>query len=91
MRAVRVVLVAGICFVVAGCENVCDEVAEEAEASGCAQGLPEDDETVTEAATECSGQRELYAQCLLDFTDNVCFISADEAIQVEGCMNGQGN
>ncbi len=89
MRAVRAIVIAGISFFAAGCDNVCDEVAEEAEASGCAQGLPEDDDQgVTEAQSECSGQREQYAECLLDFTDNVCFISAEEAQSVEACMNG---
>jgi hypothetical protein len=85
------VLVAGVCLLLAGCENVCDEVAEEAEASGCAQGLPEDDGGVTEVETTCEGQAEHFAQCLLDFTDNVCFISAEESVQVEACMNSQGN
>ncbi len=89
MRAVRVVVGLGLAVLIGGCENVCDEVAEEAEASGCAQGLPEDDGEVTEVEAECSGSREKYAQCLLDFTDNVCFISSEEAIGVEGCMNGQ--
>lgn len=74
-----------------GCEDVCEEVAEEAEASGCAQGIPEDDGALPEAATECDGQREQYAQCLLDFTDNVCFITDEERLLVEGCMNGEGS
>lgn len=72
----------------AGCESVCDEVAEEAEASGCATGLPEDDGDVSDEAAECEGEAEKRAQCLLDFTDNVCFITDEESQNVAACMSG---
>ena len=91
MRAVRAIVIAGVSLIAAGCDTVCDEVAEEAEASGCAQGLPEDDEGAAAAQADCSGQRERYAECLLDFADNVCFINAEEAQAVEACMNGGGS
>lgn len=84
-----------------GCASVCDEVADEAEASGCASGqLPEacaeDDadcqsvlcsgeQAVTEDLTVCEGVRERRAQCLLDFTQNVCSISTDEAEELRQC------
>ncbi|NUO54882.1 MAG: hypothetical protein HOV80_39075 [Polyangiaceae bacterium] len=91
MKPPRAFFFVALAALTMGCEDVCEEVAEEAEASGCAQGLPEDDGELPEAATECKGQREQYAQCLLDFTDNVCFITDEERLLVEGCMNGEGS
>jgi hypothetical protein len=89
MHRPRVVALLVLGLGVGGCENVCEEVAEEAEASGCAEGLPEDTAgELPEVATECDGEREKYAECLLDFTENVCFITDEERLQVEGCMNG---
>lgn len=69
----------------AGCQTVCDEVAEEAEAGGCAVGVLPDDSN-QDSDLECSGDRELRATCLLDNTDNVCSITEDEARHVEECI-----
>ncbi len=71
-----------------GCENVCDEVAEEAEASGCAGTLPADEESLPEAATKCEGSRERRAECLLDFSENVCFLSDEELQAIDACVEG---
>ena len=75
-------------LVVTGCETICDEVADEAEAGGCAIGvLPDDvtDEEGEELAT-CEGDRELRATCLVDNTSNVCSITAEEAVLVDECV-----
>lgn len=80
----------GVCLAFAlaamGCSTVCDEVAEEAEASGCAAGvLPEDVDAEDTELTTCEGEREARAQCLLDLTDNVCAITEEEAIALAAC------
>lgn len=78
---------------VTGCETICDEVADEAEAGGCAVGvLPEDvtEEEAEELAT-CEGDRELRATCLVENTSNVCSITADEALAVDECVAAGAN
>jgi hypothetical protein len=73
---------------VSGCETICDEVADEAEAGGCAVGvLPEDvsDEEAEELAV-CEGDRELRATCLAENTSNVCSITEEEAALVDECV-----
>lgn len=77
----------------AGCETVCDEAADEAEAGGCAVGvLPEDvtDEEAEELAT-CEGDRELRATCLIENTSNVCSITEEEALAVDECVKAGAN
>lgn len=80
-------VIAGIIFLAAlasGCSSVCDEVADEAEAGGCALGvLPADDDG--EELTTCEGVREARAQCLLDITDNVCAITDEQADELAAC------
>lgn len=80
-------LILAVVLVGSGCATVCDEVADEAEASGCAQGvLPETGGgTSTESLTECSGVREARAQCLLDLTENVCSQTEEEAAALKAC------
>ena len=74
----------------AGCSSVCDEVADEAEAGGCAVGvLPEDDGT--EELTTCEGEREAQAECLLDLTQNVCAITEAEAEALAACYEAAQN
>ena len=69
-----------------GCTSVCDEVAEEAEAGGCAVGvLPVDTEAENEDLKTCEGEREARAQCLLDLTDNLCAITEEEAVTLAAC------
>jgi hypothetical protein len=79
----------GLSLVLAGggCASICDEVADEAEAGGCAKGvLPEDlDEEATEELTSCEGEREARADCLLELTENVCNISDQEAEALAAC------
>jgi hypothetical protein len=67
-----------------GCSTICDEVADEAEASGCAVGAPESGESVE--PVDCAGDLEKRAQCLLDNTENVCSITEAEAQKVADCI-----
>lgn len=80
-------VIAGIIFLASltwGCSSVCDEVADEAEAGGCAVGvLPADDDG--DELTTCEGVREARAQCLLDLTDNVCAITDEQADELAAC------
>ncbi len=68
----------------AGCSTICDEVADEAEASGCAVGAPADGSEPD--PVECTGELETRAQCLLDNTENVCSITEAEAQKVTDCI-----
>ena len=68
----------------AGCSTVCDDVANEAEASGCAVGGQQDSEASD--PPECTGDLEKRAQCLEDETDNVCSITEAEAAKVAECV-----
>jgi hypothetical protein len=69
----------------AGCSTVCEEVADEAEASGCAVGTQDGSEEPE--PVECTGDLEKRAQCLLDNTDNVCSITEAEAAKVAECIS----
>jgi len=83
-----------------GCASVCDEVADEAEASGCATGelpdacvdgecestLCEGEQAVTQDLAVCEGVREMRAQCFLEFTQNVCSISDSESEGLKQCF-----
>jgi len=71
-----------------GCETICDEAADEAEASGCAVGVLPEDVTEAEAdeLTACEGDSELRATCLVENTSNVCSFTDEEALRVDECV-----
>lgn len=74
------------------CSSVCDEVAEEAEANGCAKGvLPEDGDDGEEELTTCEGAREARAHCYLDLTQNVCAMTEDESAALIACIEAAQN
>ncbi|NUP10305.1 MAG: hypothetical protein HOW73_30005 [Polyangiaceae bacterium] len=90
LRTMGLVVVAGVTTV--GCSSVCDEVAEEAEAGGCAVGvLPDEEDGNTEELTSCEGVREAKAQCLLDLTESVCAVTEDEAAALAACYEAAEN
>lgn len=76
----------GVAFasVANGCGTVCDEVVDEAEANGCTNAPPSDDESLD--PQECEGDLEKRANCLLDLTDNICAITEEEEKALEACF-----
>lgn len=84
-RAVRAVGVVATLGLLAGCGTICDEVADEAEASGCAVGGDETSDTAP-PEVECKGEVEKRAQCLQDNSENVCSITDEEAEKITQCI-----
>src|SRR5690606_29498172 len=95
-RRVDMRVLPSLCLMVAlgatGCSSVCDEVADEAEAGGCAKGvLPDVDDDELDDLTTCEGAREAKAQCYLDLSQNVCAITENEAAALEACLAAAQN
>ena len=91
MRVARLGTILFALWAAAGCRTVCEEVADEAEASGCGVGVPPGSGgAAAEEAPACEDAREARAQCLLDNTENVCALSAEEQKLVADCYAAEG-
>lgn len=79
-----------LALITGACRTVCDEVADEAEASGCAVGVLPGTGGGDSEAPSCEDDREKRATCLLDNSENVCALSDAEQKAVADCYAAEG-